>query len=194
MAVNQTVAPTSEPLTTAEAKAHLKVDTSDEDTLIDAYVTAARGWCEQYLRRQLITATWELLLEDFYQESIPLPWAPLQSITSIVYTDSDGVSQTVSSSDYTVDIKSTPGQVYPVYGEYWPTPRAERNAVTITYVAGYGAASAVPEEIRTAIRLLVGHYYEHRGDEGAGVPPVVEAMLYPHRVFGVPIADYDRGI
>ena len=187
MAINQSVAPAAEVLSTAEAKSHLKVTSSDEDTLIDSYVAAARVWCETFTGRQFVTATWELVLDRFPGDEILIPWAPLQSVSSIAYTDANGDAQTVATSVYTVDTKSVPGQVYLAYGQSWPSTQAIRNAVTVTFVAGYGAASAVPENIRTAVRLLVGHYYEHRGDEVAA-PQVVKDILWQYRVFGVPIS------
>jgi uncharacterized phiE125 gp8 family phage protein len=190
MAVNQTSAPAVEPLSTAEAKDHLKITHSDDDTIIDSYVTAARLWCEAFIQRQLITATWELVLDAFWADAIPLPFPPLASVTSVQYIDTDGDSQTFSSDDYVVDTKSAPGRIYLAYNESWPTTRQVREAVTITYVAGYGASgSDVPEEIRTAIRLLTAHYYEHREGEAGAVPDVVRQILWSKRCVGVPISD-----
>lgn len=193
MAINQTSAPAAEPLSTAEAKSHLKITHSDDDTLIDSYVKAARLWAENYMHRQLITATWALTLDEF-PDVIELPYPPLASVTSIVYTDSDGDPQTLSSSVYTVDTVSAPGRVYLAYGQSWPSVRSIRHAVTVTYTAGYGASgSSVPENIRAALRILVAHYYEAREGESGAVPDVVKQILWQERVFGVSIDDCVQG-
>ena len=46
--------PAVEPVTVAEAKAHLRVDISDDDTYIGTLITAAREWCEEYLDRSAL--------------------------------------------------------------------------------------------------------------------------------------------
>lgn len=158
----QTSAPAAEPVTLAEAKLHLRVDGGDEDALIGSLVTAARQTCESASGRSFVTQTWKLTLDHFRGWLIELPRPPLQSVTSIVYVDPAGVSQTLSASLYEVDVTSPTGTVAPIWSGYWPATQYKRQAVAITYVAGYGAASAVPEAIKAAIKLLVGHYYENR--------------------------------
>ena len=37
-----------------------------------------------------------------------------------------------------------------------------KNAITLRFICGYGGASAVPDQIKAAINLYVGHLYEHR--------------------------------
>ena len=82
---------------------------------------------------------------------------------SVVYIDTDGATQTVSSSVYDVDIDQEPGRLRLAYSESWPSDRRSTpNSVIIRFVAGYGDADAVPETIKAAIKLLVGHLYEHR--------------------------------
>lgn len=158
--------PASEPITTAEAKSHLRVDISDDDTLIDSLVTAARVHVENITRRQLITATWVESFDCFPDNRycpIYLSKPPLASVSSIEYVDTDGNTTTWSSSNYRVDTASQPGRITPAYNEDWPTDvRDVTNAVSITYVAGYGSATDVPGPIRSAILLLVAHWYENR--------------------------------
>lgn len=166
-----TSAPAAEPLSSTEAKAHLRVDHSDEDTLISSIIIAARVAIENYLDRKLVTQTIAEYYDSFpLTDAITLSFWPVQSITSITYTDTDGVSQTWDSSNYDVDLYGQYGQgparITPAYSKSFPATRDEMNAVTVTYIAGYGAASAVPDLIKSAMRLLISEMYENRVDAG----------------------------
>lgn len=188
MGLTLVTAPASEPLTTAEAKSHLRVDTTDDDTLIDAFVKAARQYVEEDMGRALITQTWDYTLDKFPSDgsAIQLPRPPLVSVTSITYVDSNGATQTVTSTDYIVNAGKRNGEITLAYGKSWPATREQANAVTIRFVAGYGAASAVPESIRTAIRLTVGDLYSNREASIIGVShtdnPAVASLLGPYRL------------
>lgn len=181
-------APTSEPLTTAEVKAHLRVDISDDDTLIDSLTTAAREHIEHLTRRQLMPATWRLSLDNFpgnFQRrgawfrqtpegtDILLPRPALTAITHIKYTDPDGTIQTLSTDVYSVQTDDEPGRVTLKYGQQWPDTQDVANAVVVTYTSGYSTGSdaavsraAVPKSIKQAILLLVSHWYENREATG----------------------------
>lgn len=188
-----TSAPGAEPLSTAEAKAHLRVDSAftDDDAIIDAQVEAARNYAEAFTRRAFITQTLVLWLDAFPPGNgeIILPRPPLQSVTSISYTDVDGNAQTFASSKYIVDGKREPARITPAWNVDWPDTRAIINAVSVTYVAGYGnAASDVPEAIIRAIAFLVGHLYENResvvtGTIAIALPQAVDFMLWPYRAW-----------
>lgn len=120
---------------------------------------------------------------DLMAYAIEPPLAPLQSVSSIQYrAATDGTLTTLASSGYDVDTDSKPGRITPSYGNVWPVARWQPNAVLVTFVAGYGAASAVPEAIKAAIKLLVGHWYENReavvtGTIATQLPLTVEALL-----------------
>jgi uncharacterized phiE125 gp8 family phage protein len=183
-------APASEPITTNEAKAHLRIDASDEDNLITGYITAARQLCELYARRALVTQTWDLSLEQWPGcDQIELPRPPLQSVTSISYIDSNGATSTLASSSYIVDTASEPGRVILAYGATWPTVTLRPGpAITVRYVAGYGAAAAVPELYKQALKLIVGHFFENReqvvlqpGLTVAQLPMAAQALLMVDR-------------
>lgn len=186
MPLTITAGPSTEPLTTAEAKTHLRVDTDDDNDYIDSLVKAARRWVEQVTWRQLITATYVLRLDRFCGSVIYIPRPPLKTFTSFQYLDLDGVLQTWSSGNYEVDLYSSPGRVRPIATGYWPTVgNYYQNAITITYDAGYGAASAVPDDIKHAMRLMVGHWYRQREAVGANmaeVPLAVHHLIAPYRV------------
>ena len=187
----QTSAPSVEPVTVAEAKAHMRVDHSTDDTLIGNLIKAAREHCEHSTGRALITQTWESRF-DYWPSGgvIYVPKPPLQSVTSIVYIDTAGASTTLSASVYDVDTNATPGRILPAYNESWPSVQDHTNVITVTYVAGFGdAASDVPEGLRIAILQLVAQWYEHREAISAGIstadlPFAVDSLFRLHEVHG----------
>lgn len=167
--------PVGEPITLTEAKAHIKVTWSAEDDLITRLIAGARQAFEDDTGRQLLTATWEMYLDCFPRfrtERIEVCNPPLDSVTSITYIDTAGASQTWSNTLYTVKALAGPhagrGQIYPVADETYPLTRRIPNAVSILFDAGYGAAAAVPEEIKEALLAWISHHYLHREEGGAG--------------------------
>lgn len=167
--------PTEEPVSLAEAKAHLRVTFSDDDALISNLITAARIRCETAIDRKFITQTWDFKLETFpipYLDSqlwvrvpgvIVLPFAPIASVTSISYVDANGDTQTLTSGVNYLAKTGTPGAVHPYpVTSIWPYVRQQLDAVTIRFVAGYGAAADVPATIKAAILLMVNHLYTNR--------------------------------
>lgn len=183
--------PAAEPVSTDDAKLHLRVDIDDDDDLIDALVKAAREHVEIITRRALITQTWDYYLDEFPTGSvIEIPRPPLQSVTHVKYTDKDGTESTFSSASYHVDTDGEPGRIVLKYGESWPGDTLQTsNPIVVRFVAGYGESGAsVPEAIIQAIKLLVGHYYENReavyGGRGQAMmlPSGVDALLWGYRV------------
>ena len=180
-------APAEEPLTLAQAKEHLRATTSDEDALIAMLIRAARRQAESLTHRRLVTQTWDWVLDEFPEWCVELPYPPLQSVTSVKYIDTAGVEQTLAGSSYQVDAKTQPGRLMPAYGAVWPSTRTETfNAVTVRLVCGYGLAGAVPEDIKAAMLLMIGHLNEHREEvsdfETFEVPRAAEHLLAPYRV------------
>lgn len=180
-------APATEPVTLTEAKAHLRVTGADDDTYITALITMARQYAEVFTRRALITQTWDLYLDAFPDYDIALPMPDLQSVTSVTYVDTDGVSQVLSSALYQVDLASIRGRIAPAYNEEWPDTREETyGAVKVRFVCGYGAASAVPETIKGAMKLLIGHWFENRMEATAEtikqIPMGANNLMWMERV------------
>ena len=182
-------APATEPVSTADAKAHLKIDTSDEDALIDSWVVAARILIEKNWGISIITQTLKLRLDHFpYDDQrIMLPAPPLASVSSVQYTDSDGVLQTWDSSNYDVGVNDKPGTLKTAYNVSYPTTRSMDDAVIITYIAGFGGASDVPATIIHAIKLLLSLWNEAR--EAAcpvnltEIPFGVAALLIDEKIY-----------
>ncbi len=177
----------AELVTLPEAKNHLRVDVPDDDALIARQVTAATRWVEENTGRQLVTAEWRLTL-DAPCPIIELPRPPLQEVTAVTVHPDDGAAIAVDVTDWVVDTASSPGRLATPRGYAWPTHRSVA-AIEVDYVAGYGAASDVPEPIVQATLLIVGTMYEHRESVVTGViatalPQSVEWLLSPYRIRG----------
>lgn len=178
-----TTAPATEPLSVSDAKTHTRIDETAEDSLITDYIAAGRQLIENQTWRALITQTVTVKLDHFPIWDIWLPRSPAQSITSIQYVDTNGDTQTVSSSNYTLDTYSTPSAITPAYGQVWPTARCQRNSVTVVYVAGYGdAASDVPEDIVHALKLIVTEAYEDREGGDPANQMAVRRLLASYQI------------
>ena len=179
------------PVALADMKLHLRVESgvTADDTLITTLISAATEWCQDFQRRKYIQQTVIEKYDGFPGTNgvIRVPYPPLVSVTSIQYVDTAGDTQTLSTANYTVDTTMEPGRIVPAYNCIWPTTRNVINAVTLTYLAGYGAAADVPDSVKAAIKLLVGNWYENReqtivGTISSPLPFGVRELLWPNRV------------
>lgn len=192
----------SPAISTADMKSFLRVDGTADDALIASYVTAATEAVKQYTRRAILTETLVFKADGFtdasaddrlmalgpgvHTASVPhilgggdwmdVPFPPLQSVTSVVTYDRDNTSSTYSAGRYEVDLQS--GRIYLNEGEVWPSNLRARDAVEITYVAGYGSGS-IPAPILQAIRLYVEGMYE---GTCAGLSGEAMRLLAPYRL------------
>lgn len=153
-----------EPISLAEAKLHLRVDSDEDDALISTLISAARQSAEMLTGCQFVTARWQYGMDSFSgaNQSIHLPKNPVQSIISIEYLDLSGTLKNLALQDYTVDRNSQPARVAPTFGKSWPITLPQLGAVTVTFDAGYGLAADVPEGIKAWIKLRVGSLYACR--------------------------------
>ncbi len=192
--------PSSEPITLAEAKEHLKVENTADDTLITSLIKACREEAEEYTGLILISQVWTLYLNqfpkneddtwwdgmrtlpiDYYNKSskIELPKRPLQMVNFIkTYSDSD-VATTIPSSDYQVSTYSSPnprkGIITLRDGKTWPTFTRNQDGIEVQFMCGFGSPTNVPENIKQAIKILVAHKYCNRGDHT--MPSQVSSLL-----------------
>lgn len=163
MNLTQTVAPTETAISVDEVRDHARIDGADDLNVVKALIDAATDWVENETNRQLVTATWVLRLDDFPLWAIHFDKAPLQSITSISYLDTDGASQTLTeNTDFIVGANRHIGVITPAVDQTWPATQNRIDAATITFVAGYGARGVVPRGIKQAMLLLCAHWYENR--------------------------------
>lgn len=140
-----------------------------------------------------MTQTWKATWTETFPKVIELVLPPIRSIESIVYLDPDGAQQTLDPSDYRVTgLGGWLTEITPAAGRTWPSTQCVREAVTVTFVSGYGDdADDVPPQLRQAIRFLIGHWYENRSaverstfvTSFAEVPLTVQELLRPFRVY-----------
>ena len=181
--------PSVEPLTLSEAKAHLRVDGSDEDTLISSLITAARVQVETTIRRAMITQAWTYALDEWPSQGIvELPLSPLISLGGIEIYDADGVPETLDPAAYEIDKSSTPPRILRKRGFTWARPGLLAGGIHIDMSVGHGPATTdVPEPLRQAVRLMVADWYEHRqpvafSGEGSIIPDNAMSLLAAYRV------------
>ena len=156
-------AATSNVLTTAEVKEHLKVDTTADDTLIDNLIIAATNSCQEYTNRFFI----ETLIKQYgdnWSDVSELFKSPVNSGVSFIvqYYDTAGVLQTLDASKYTLDNISQPARLVPAPNESWPDIIDDLNAVQIKYLVGTRLAADVDDAIKQALLLTIGHWYQNR--------------------------------
>ena len=183
--ISVVTAATVDPVSLAEAKAHLRATESEDDALIVGYLMAARQHVEDYTGRQLSPVTYDFQIDGELSGEIVLPRPPLVSVASVSYVDMSGATQTLSPSLYQVDTGALFGRIVPAYQATYPSVRSQPNAVTVRFQAGY---SQIPEPIRQAILLLVSHFYDNRqpvniGSAVSDLPFSVAALLSPYKVY-----------
>ena len=174
----------SEAISLTEVKQHLRIDETDDHDALLLFITAVRQATEQYLERTLINSQWQYEIDSFPSDGmICLPFGPVTSIDSVQYYDDDDVQQTVTATDYEF---GRDGRLRPTSTKVWPSTYDRLNAITITYWAGETHAGNVPEDIRHAMRLMVGNYDQNREDTAYtqvfSIPHGFKHLLNAHRV------------
>lgn len=170
-----TSVPAEEPLTRTEVKTYLKEDETANDSYIDGLISTSRRLCEAYTGLSFVTQTRQIKLDRFpvadrsRGNEILIPYGPLISVTSFTYLNADNVSTAlVEDTDFKVDTHQEIARLFAISDNSvtsWPTTRDLPNAVTITYTAGYGAASAVPQDAKEAMYKQIASMYENKQDE-----------------------------
>lgn len=181
--------PTTEPITLAEAKLHLRVDGTDEDSLITAQITAAREAAENFMGRSIISQTWRAVLDAWPTSDVvelKRPW--VRTIAAVRYIDVAGTQQTLANTEYRLVDRGEHdfGRLQPAFGKSWPGVRSDAGVVEIDFVSGWADAAAVPQTIKAAIKFMVGHLYANRESVALGtiateVPQAFHTLLWPHR-------------
>lgn len=212
MALKLVTAPNEEPVSLAEIKEFLRIDGSDEDSLLSSFIKAATRRAEKFTGRVFITQTWDLWLDEFpykkmymgtgaYHDGvieapisisleakrfIEIGKPPLQSVTYLKTFNESDSEETFSSDNYFVDSESEPGRVSLRQSSQWPSRILRSvNGIQIRFVAGYGSASAVPEDIKTAIKMIALFLYENRGcsdDSSNKMPFGASELLQPYQI------------
>ena len=177
--------PAVEPLSLAEAKAFLRLETADDDPLIAAFIAAARLHVETQTGLALITQSWRMVLDCWPANGrIAVRPAPLQTLTAARVFDFDGEIRTIDAQAFVPDLSTSTFSFIP-----WALPMPTRIAagIELDIAVGFGdGPSDVPEPLRQAIRMLVAHWNENRavvaGAEVAPVPSNAAALIAPYRM------------
>lgn len=193
MSLSLVTEPALEPVTLTEAKLHCRVDGTAEDALLTDLIIAATRHAERFTHRRFVSQVWDHRLDGPPCTLWTSPIAPVISIGSVSYIDTDGTTQTWSSALYQTDIPAGPtagpARLMPIYNGTWPQTRDVLNAFTVRFTVGYGTtAASVPYDIKAAIKLLIGHFYENREAVNVGnmvtpMPLAVESLLWPYKFF-----------
>jgi len=180
-----TVAPEAEPVTLAEAKAHLRLAGSGDDTLIAGLIRAARQDVERATGLALIAQDWRLVLDRLPPGgTVLIGRNPVQEILGVTIYGSEGEASLIAPGDIEVDLVSRPARLHVVS---LPRPLRMMNGIEIDFRAGFGEAGTdVPDGLRRAILLLVAHWYEFRSgygpdDQPVSYPPAYARLIAPFR-------------
>lgn len=155
-------------VTVAQLKVNERIThTAHDGTLLPDCIKQAYAFLDgrgAWLNRSILTQTWRLWLPRLCNE-IELPLGPVQSVTSIQYYDRDAVLQTLAADQYEVQKDEFVAKVSKGYEITYPSTHGRKRAVSITYVAGFGAAAAiqfpVKARLQKAIILLASHFYRN---------------------------------
>lgn len=203
MRLQRIVAPAYEPVTTAQARAHLALEGSDFDAQLARLITAAREWAEGFTNRLFIAQRWQITWPAFPDGAIDLPFGRCLSIQSVQYRDTEGAWQTLrgptsspQGTAYEEDLSGlTCGIIAPVLNGTWPTAvtTSMLGALRVTATFGYesGASpqgSAVPADIRQAILCRLADMFLGKGPADEQWTTAAESLLAPYHIRSVAVA------
>jgi uncharacterized phiE125 gp8 family phage protein len=156
--------PAAEPATVSDIKTQLRVDYSDDDTLIGNMLKAARVHAVNLSRTVPISTVFDTWLDCWPDDGvIVLPRRPVSAITSITYYTMTNVATVIDAANYVTMLSAAEPKIAPAYGYAWPTDLRARDAILVRYTAGQGAAEAnVDKRLRDLIVALVCVWYEAR--------------------------------
>jgi len=162
MKTYQVITPASTyPVTLTEAKSHLKVDTTADDTYITSIIKAATQLSEEYTNRFFIDTVIDQTCSDFAQLQT-LFKSKVSAVAHVKYYDNDNSLQTLSATIYDTQLQYEPSQIQLAENQSFPSITKRNDAVVARYTVGYGSASDVPEIIKQAILLTIGNFYQNR--------------------------------
>lgn len=208
MGLKLVTAPSSAVLSLDEMKNYLRLETSftADDSLLSSLIKAGTLKIEQFIHSGLISQTWDLWLDaiptvnkknDWWDgtrqgsivtyfslsDSISLRMGNIRSVVSFTSYDLDNNATVFASTNYIVDDKNLEGRLVLNNGSVWPVNLRSRNAVQIRFKTGFGTdKSQVPDDIKNALKLIVGHFYENRGCDTGTIPEVANCLISPYQI------------
>jgi uncharacterized phiE125 gp8 family phage protein len=177
--------PAAEPISLAESKHWLRVEHDADDDLIGSLIAGARREIEVATRRALITQTWRIVLNCWPRAGrIVSPVNPLQGVEAVRVFDESGAPSALDPEGFVLNTASLPGII-----AFMPAnvmqPGRVLAGIEIDATAGHGGAEDVPAPLVQALRLMLAHRYEHRGDAFAAIPADVERLIAPFRILSL---------
>lgn len=142
MAIYPLSFPTGYPLDLSLLKTHLRVDGTDEDSLIGQYLQAATAYCEHETGKALLATRLQQTFDGFPQPdcALRLSRGPVLAVTSVTYLDEDNTTQILDSSEYRVISER---ETSLIVSDDWPDTLDQSGSVTVTYWAGYASTFTV---------------------------------------------------
>lgn len=178
-----TVAPTSDLITSIDAKDFLKLDSNDDDSLVEELIKSlagAEGMIEDYTNRVIMPTTFTGYFANLVETQfetypfIQIKKAPLSSIVTVKGMV-DSVLTDIPTTDYYLKETSTYARIL-----FTTAPSVDSNIaypLEISFIAGY---AAVPDKIKTALKQWITFLYENRGDvvpDGKVEMPIVVKLI-----------------
>lgn len=173
-----------EPISVEEAGEHLRAANDGatppvyvEAAMIARMIKAARQACEEELELSLINKRLEVSSDAWFQSTpcgggntyysyIELPYGPVWSVEKVNYLDPEGVDQLLDPAEYRISRYMPIPRLIPKYAGAFPAYRRDVDAIRVQYNVGYPSGDSppllLPEPVRTAMYLLIGHFYDNR--------------------------------
>jgi len=180
MSLQLITAQTDWALELPEVKDHCRVDHTNDDAYLQELIYSVEDQLKMEYGIYLSQETYDLLLDEFPKEILIWAW-PVSSITSVKYTDGDGDTQTVTSTNYATDLFSVPARIVGVDSYTWPIPRNSVNAVQVRFVTGFTSPAVVPADIKSAMYMIIKDRYDNREDKGRRFPRISERILTKYK-------------
>ncbi|MFD0762986.1 hypothetical protein ACFQZW_12920 [Lutibacter aestuarii] len=159
-------------------------DELNEKSLVEVYIQAAIKAAENYIGLSINQAKFKLTTNQF-TNNLAFTRGPISAIESITYKDEAGDVQTLDNSLYELRPLDRYQQelFFENFDELPTVISGVSNAVTINITTGYGAADELPEDIRSAIYLIMTSLYENRQDSVEKLPKASTVLLQPYRIY-----------
>lgn len=177
--------------TTVEAKAHLRVDFTDDDTYINSLCLAAKETIENYCNLKLMD-TDIVQYCDIWEETKNLYFSPTLnsgdvSVTSITYYDSDNAQQTWASTEYIVNKYAAPAEIALEINKTYPSISGRVGGIAVSYSVGTTASADIPDQLKQAALILIGNMYENRqeiivGRSVGSIPMTARYLMNPYKI------------
>lgn len=176
--------PAVEPVTLAEVKAQLRLETGDEDVLLASLIRTARQHLERQAGLALISRVFRLYRDEWPEGAVmSIPLGPVSAIEAVTVYDGEGTPATVALAGHVLDGASSPARLVLATR---PDPGRAINGIEIDFTAGFGPTGAdVPDTLKRAMLLHVAHMFEFRaaiapGDQPAGIPAGYDRLIAPY--------------